>query len=275
MPLQDIRTCPTYVINLDRRKDRWAEFTSQPMTRQFENLKRFSAVDGKLIDTLKDTRIGIHTRQNIKRHYRRSHCEIVTSGAIGASLSHTGIWKDFLNTNQDYAVVFEDDAMITDKDMEKIEYLTRSLPNSWDIWLLGTHNWAFDGKPINNPKEWWKVNDFTGAHAYVINRRGAQVLLEEAFPIETHIEYYICATAELKGLTILRHDNLRVGYIDEKTNQGDSDTWDPDDMTCPLCIIPDTFPKKGLWISQRKYEKAVVSLVALGIVITGLLMRKN
>ena len=37
--MQDIRDYPTFVINLDRRKDRWIEFSKQHSLKEFKYLK--------------------------------------------------------------------------------------------------------------------------------------------------------------------------------------------------------------------------------------------
>ena len=37
--MQDIRGYPTFVINLDRRKDRWDEFSKQGALKEFKYLK--------------------------------------------------------------------------------------------------------------------------------------------------------------------------------------------------------------------------------------------
>jgi hypothetical protein len=266
----NIRACPTLVINLDRRKDRWNDFLKQPAIKQFKKLERFSAVDGSKIDVINDIRISRHTRQNIIRKYRRSDYEINTPGAIGASLSHISCWKKFLDSDSEYLVVFEDDTLVTNEYLKKIDSLVKTLPSSWNMWLLGTHAWAFNGVPLTkNTKSWWKVSAFTGAHAYVLNRRGAEILLKEPFPIETHIEYYICACAELNGLKIIRHPELRIKYSMELTKSDDSDTFDTY-KSCPLCMIPDTFPNTGIYISPLLLEKVIISLTALSIVALGL-----
>lgn len=53
-------------------------------------------------------------------------------------------------------VVFEDDTMVTQKDLDKIDQLIPTLPEDWHFWLLGTHNWSFKGKPIipGDEKSW-------------------------------------------------------------------------------------------------------------------------
>ena len=269
----DIRSCPTLVINLDRRKDRWEEFSKQPTLKEFSDLKRFSAVDGSSLDVLTDTRISPHTRFNIAKKYRRSDYEINTPGAIGASLSHITCWKTLLDSKAEYLVVFEDDTIVNDAYMGKIDSLIKGLPEKWDMWLLGTHAWAFKGVPLTkDPKGWWKVSAFTGAHAYVLSRRGAEILLQECFPIETHIEYYISSCAQLKGLSVIRHADLRMKYSMEITESEDSDTFDMN--SCPLCMIPDTFPSTGLYMSPATIERTVISIVALGIVALGFYMRR-
>lgn len=239
--MDDIRTYPAYVINLDRRPDRWRDFRAQPTFSQFKELQRFSAVDGSKLNPHTDSRISLHTRLNILRNYRRSHFEINTLGAIGASLSHIGIWKAFLQTSAPYCVVFEDDTLIRDEDLALIDRLSHSLPAEWDMWLLGTHKWMFEGVPLSSEKKGWqKVRQFTGAHAYVLSRRGAEILLQEPFPIETHIEFYITACALVKDLKIVRHPSLRMTYSLEatKSTENDSDTFD-DQLSCPVCYMPD------------------------------------
>lgn len=270
MVLEDIRTCPTYVINLDRRKDRWDEFSSQPTLKEFTKLDRFSAVDGSKLDPYTDKRISIHTRMNIVNNYRRSHFEINTLGAIGASLSHIGIWKKFLESDSEYVVVFEDDTVVTEKDMFLVDKLVRTLPKEWDMWLLGTHKWMFKGLPITeDAKGWWKTSQFTGAHAYVLSRRGAKLLLEEPLPIETHIEFYITAIAKLKGLVIVRHPGLRIGYKMEYTLTNDSDTFESR-YSCPVCYVPDDYLHSMYMISRDSWKMRAVQGVALAVAGYGL-----
>jgi GR25 family glycosyltransferase involved in LPS biosynthesis len=269
----DIRKCPTFVINLDRRKDRWDEFSKQKSLREFKYLKRFSAVDGSKLDVLHDLRISPHTRQNILNKYRRSDYEINTAGAIGASFSHITCWKNFLESDSKYLVVFEDDTIVNDEYLKKIDSLVPLLPNSWDMWLLGRHAWAYSGIPLSKKSKWSKVKKFTGAHAYILSRKGAELLLQEAFPIETHIEYYICSCVQLKGLKLIQHDDLRMKYSMELTQSSDSDTFDSY-KSCPVCIIPDTFPSTGMYLSPHTLERATISVLALGIVALGFYYKK-
>jgi hypothetical protein len=280
MVLTDIRSCPTFVINLDRRKDRWETFSEQPALTEFNALQRFSAVDGSKIDVAYDERISLHTRQNILKKTRRSHYEISTAGAIGATLSHVSIWKQFLQGDSDYIVVFEDDTIVDQKALNYIDKLIPRLPSEWHMWLLGNHGGSFNGKPLipGDKKSWWQVTGFTGAHAYILSRKGAEILLEDPFPIETHIEYYITACSQLKGLILIKHWALRMSYFMEKTEILDSDTFEGR-KTCPVCYIPDNFPEVGFYMSYDHFYRAAVGVLALGIVgwgaYLGMHKRKN
>jgi len=266
MALQDIRTCPTFVINLDRRKDRWDIFFAQPTVKEFSNLQRFSAVDGSKIDVKNDKRIGIQTRVNIFRKYRRSDYEINTAGAIGASLSHFTLWENFLKSDAQHLVVFEDDTIVDEATMTKVDKLIPTLPDNWDMWLLGTHDWEFHGTPLHGDKKgWWKVRNFTGAHAYVLTRNGAKILMDERFPIQTHVEYYITACAELKGLRIIRHASLRQSYFAELDKTEDSDTFDSRN-SCPTCTVPDDFMYTAYYLAPYQVHRASVALLAAGII---------
>lgn len=271
MATQDIRTYPTFVINLNRRPDRWQLFQQQPTVRTFSSLKRFSAVDGKQLDIYTDERISLHTRLNILKNFRRSHYEINTPGAIGASLSHIGIWTAFLKSDAEVCVVFEDDAMIQPEMLAKINQIIPSLPEGWDIWLLGLHQGTpqlVDGLPASSP--WQLISQFTGAHAYMLTRRAARILCENPFPIETHIEYYITSCAALKGLRIFQHKDIRVPFLMEQTKIQDSDTFEGE-TSCPTCYIPDNFPKVGYYRTYAEYYRGLVGLAALAFVTFGAL----
>ncbi len=271
MNIQDIRTYPTFVINLNRRPDRWQLFQQQPAVRTFSNLQRFSAVDGKQLDIYTDERISLHTRLNILKNFRRSHYEINTPGAVGASLSHIGIWTKFLQGDAERCIVFEDDAMITEPILRTINQTMQTLPEGCDIWLLGLHQGTpqiVNGLPSTSP--WQLISQFTGAHAYMLTRRAARILCEDPFPIETHIEYYITSCAALKGLRIVQHKEFRVQFLMEQTKVQDSDTFEGE-TSCPTCYIPDDFPKVGYYRSYADYYRGLIGLAALAFVTFGAL----
>ena len=87
---------PCYVINLDRRPEKW-EITRERLENAGFSPQRWSAVDG-----LKNPDVP----------FRKSpEWENMTPGAIGCALSHLAILQEMREKNLEHVVVFEDDAV--------------------------------------------------------------------------------------------------------------------------------------------------------------------
>ena len=121
------QTLPLFCINLDRRKDRWTRWTSQPFYTEYkERILRVSAVDGATLDTLSDPRISLETRARISiKGARRRHGEINSAGAVGCTLSHRIVWERFLAEfpEEPYALVLEDDVEVPADLQTKVQVL--------------------------------------------------------------------------------------------------------------------------------------------------------
>ena len=107
--MKDLTDMKLYYLNLDSRKDRRAHFESQDALVAMPPVERIPAVHGSKINMKKDKKIGVHTRVQLTTSYRRSHYEIHSPGAVGASLSHIKAWKKFLADGGEYALIMEDD----------------------------------------------------------------------------------------------------------------------------------------------------------------------
>jgi GR25 family glycosyltransferase involved in LPS biosynthesis len=264
----NFETMPVYVINLDRRRDRWDKFIQQSYVRKFRELERYSAFDGKNIDIDTETRISIKTRENIRKNFRRSHYEINTVGACGASFSHIGCWKKFLKTDEPYCMILEDDCAVNAFDFERIIKLySKIIPSDFDIWLLGHHRVSTESKPYMKNSPWLRVERFTGAHCYILSRNAAEQLLKECYPIENHIEFYMCNASYIYSLNMYRYRELRVPQMVEFTGLNDSDTVAI--ATCPLCRLPDNPINSHVILPTAALVQAIVGISALAIVSLG------
>ena len=103
------------VINLDRRPDRMVYLYKHiPFT-----FRRFAAIDG----------------QNLSEHYFefsdlldtiRDQTRVL--GEVGCSLSHYSLWKAHAeNPTTDFLLVFEDDVMLTEQSLERIQKTIRDV----------------------------------------------------------------------------------------------------------------------------------------------------
>ena len=256
----DIYDLPVYVINLDRRTDRWRQFQDLSGVRAFKHIKRWSATDGKTLDLSGDSRISLHTRYNIGRNMRRSHHEINTAGAIGASFSHYRVWRDLLDGSAPGCIVFEDDVYLDPEILGRMRTAFSHAP-ACDMFLFGNHAWNYKDTAYEDAGPYRKVLEFNGAHAYYVSRAFAEVLCAHFFPIEQHVEFYIYLTAAAHDRLIVRHKALRVSYLSEVAGDMDSDTF-VSMKTCPLCSVPDDMGA-GVYMTAAKVREVSVSVAVI------------
>jgi len=128
------------------------------------------------------------------------------------------------------------------------------------MWILGCYPKTLVIEHLKSEKPWNKVHSFTAAHSYLLTREAAKKLLEEPYPVETHIEYYITTVATLKGFQILQHPDIIVDfyrtYIGPRTN--DSNTSQHKKMGCPTCDTPDDYSQIYKHFTRKEKDKETV-----------------
>jgi GR25 family glycosyltransferase involved in LPS biosynthesis len=208
----DIFHTPVYVINLKERTDRWEQFVEQDPGVRALHLHKFQATNGKALDFLKDPRIAPYARLNIMRNDRRTHREVATLGAIGASISHARVWRKLVDSGAPYAVIMEDDARFTMEQLQTINEVAKTIPSSTQIWLLGLYKPNMIREPLPNGSPWSRVYQFTAIHAYVLTRAAAQKLLEQIYPIDTHVDHYLSIMSVLYDIPMLIHEDVHIPF---------------------------------------------------------------
>jgi GR25 family glycosyltransferase involved in LPS biosynthesis len=253
---------------MNERKDRLKRFMSQEAIHEFKNLKRISATNGKLLDFRKDKRISMSTKLRIYRNYRRSHYEIATLGAIGATISHVSVWKTFVKSGAPVCIVMEDDAVWTPEVIEQINKEYSNIPDKWGMWVLGYFSKTLIIEHIKGCKDWDKVYNFSGAHSYMITRETAIKLLEDVYPIDTHIEFYMTGSSIIKDFLIVENKNVQIDYfrtfVGPRTSTSDSNTSQHKKNGCPSCDIPDDYKQIYKHFTRTKDDKMIVSGVVYG-----------
>lgn len=105
-----------YVINLDKREDRWEHVQSELGKYDIE-AERVSAVNGF-------------------KHPKRKEVN-VNPGALGCSLSHIGVLEDAKENRYDSILVFEDDIVFERNFDRRFEDYYSQLPDDWKMLYLG------------------------------------------------------------------------------------------------------------------------------------------
>jgi GR25 family glycosyltransferase involved in LPS biosynthesis len=232
--MKDLTDTHIYYINLDQRKDRKEQFEAQEALSTMPPVERIGGIHGLSVDIKKDKRVGVNTRVQVITEYRRSHYEIHSRGAIGASLSHLKVWEAFLKSSAKYALILEDDVKLPATFSMMVRDCAKDLPANWDVWILGWNHTPVDtGK--NGQSPFRRILHFVGAHCYIITRQAARAFVDEALPIETHVEHYMNNVAFLRGLSIVRDIRLHLPQMDRILNI--SDVRKPEG--CPACHVDD------------------------------------
>ena len=164
-----------YVINLVSNKERLASFKYQyeKSDLSWKEYTVYPAIVGKDLD-IKNyiTPIAYNRLMEIDRTKKRKHHYDITRGAVGCYLSHLDIYKKIAASNKKYGLIFEDDVMIATDFYKRMLYGLNTVPNNWDIYLLGLICLKCN---INN--DYIDVNRFWGLHAYLVKKDTAAKLV--------------------------------------------------------------------------------------------------
>lgn len=165
-----------WVINLDRRPDRWAK-TRDRLHAIGIKPKRWSASDGAAN----------------KEYLRYKNSKKISPNEAACFDSHVNLWKHLYNTNALPALIFEDDIVITPGTTTDDILETVQASGGFDIFFLGYTYPDID--PFND--DFSKIGTTDGAHAYIINRETVARLLplvrEKTTPIDAIMKKY-CST---------------------------------------------------------------------------------
>lgn len=164
-----------FVINLKSNKDRYYSFVNQFMNTDMKHYKlnRIDAVNGRMISD-HELKVLLSDEgykdliDSEKRGYRIKHHQM-TRGSVGCYLSHMKTYKQFLESNKEYAIIFEDDVHIKKLNyINSIDNIIKEIPNDWDIILLGCICFV-----CHKYKSYYDTRKFILLHSYVINRNSA------------------------------------------------------------------------------------------------------
>jgi GR25 family glycosyltransferase involved in LPS biosynthesis len=273
-----------YVINLKQRTDRWKTFSEQRAVKKIMKtypFERFDAIAGSTIDVPNDTRISMRTRRNIKESSRRDHEDLNTAGGIGCYLSHVEVWKKIAMNQEEYGIIFEDDTKLPDDFLTVLKSSMKDLnllPEMPDVWTF-SYGWDFfyktKGKELpqnitENHRGPWIYNTCPGGlNGYLVTREGAKKLLENAFPIDMHVDLYICMNVDLKKILCVAHKDLILNLLVESEK---SDIQLP--MGCTICNVPNNLDQKGMVVVNVPMLIITLGIVAGLMVLNGFTRRR-
>lgn len=178
----------TFVINLDRRPDRWKAFCNRlPADWPFPAPERLPACD------------GLSPENRPPKWFQQPR------GGWGCLRSHLAAWRRVCDDGLDGALVLEDDALFCDGFSAKATAFLPLVPHDWgQVYLGGQHYRQPHGLPCEvspGVLRAWNVNRL---HAYVIRADFAEQAI-----------YYVADTLEQKP----RQIDYIMGDLHESTKR--------------------------------------------------------
>jgi GR25 family glycosyltransferase involved in LPS biosynthesis len=251
-----------HLLNLDRSKDRLAEFAAH--NRHLTAISRVPAVDGESLNVQSLLQQGSIADGLVAKDF-------YTIGALGAAFSHISLWQTVIETGQPLTIA-EDDAIFHSQFESLAPEVMKKLPPDWDFILWG---WNFDlfmsfemlpgvsyclaqfdqerlraniekfqNQPID-PRA-FRLNWGFGIFCYTISPKGARALQEKCLPLRPTTAAFLPATK-----VQLRAGHFRNVGIDSAMNNA----WA--DLNAFVCFPP-------LVVSKNEAEKSTIQEPPIG-----------
>ena len=168
----------TWVINLDRDRERLQRIAGQ-LAPSGLAWTRQSAVYGRELPVDEQQRLLDSAT------YRRRHGMEPALGELGCYLSHVAVMRALLASEYRFALVLEDDVLLTPALVPVLRGLL-AYPSRWDMVKLsavhsGTPQPYLEVAPGHHLAV--MLSRCTGSSAYLINRRAAEVYAERLLPM--------------------------------------------------------------------------------------------
>jgi glycosyl transferase, family 25 len=168
----------TWVINLDRAPERLARVSAQ-LERLGLKFERLPAVDARAFTPAQQALLDVP-------NYRRKHGMEPLPGELGCYLSHVEVMRRLLASTAQFALVLEDDVLITERLPAALQGLLAHAQR-WDMVKLsavhsGTPQPVLEVAPGQQLAV--MLSRCTGSSAYLINRRAAQAYLDGLLPMQ-------------------------------------------------------------------------------------------
>jgi len=165
-----------------------------------------------------------------------SHFFIQSAGAIGCTLSHVKALESFLKTDDEFAIICEDDVIVSTQ-LDIPRQKERFAKSGKD--LLHLHN----GIPL--PQAF-----LCGTDAYMVSRKGAQIIIDNALPIEIHYDAFLHILENLGKIDVAR---VKKNLIWQK------------DLNSDIMSLSDIVWKK--WLSNTCISFLIITLLLFVILV--------
>ena len=208
------------VVNLNRSPERWKAIKAQLDLLQIP-VERLEAVDGKLLSEEEVEKLTSSVHFSMGRKLER--------GEIGCFLSHRKCWKRLLESEEKYALVMEDDLILSDRS-PKFMLSDDWIPNTCDLIQLfispNRKKYVCCREKcslVTGDQLWIPVSPTpVGTLAYIISREAAEVALKESERFNLPVDEFLFVrsiVAEQFPCYRLNHTVVKLADIPSEINR--------------------------------------------------------
>ncbi len=164
-----------FIINLDRKTERYTYVSDQLDKLGITNYQRVSAVD------------GFHISKEELMKYGLGHNMSIRQGIAGCAASHISLWKHILDNKLDWTLILEDDAHFHPNFTELFPSYWKEIPANAKIIFPG----YCGGDDVKNNDQLVIEKSVMCLQAYMINHESAKYLLDNLLPMDQSIDIVI------------------------------------------------------------------------------------
>lgn len=195
-----------YCVNLNRRKDRWTQFTEGvPRTWPFGPITRSPAVDGKLVRPPSWWRQG--------------------NGAWGCYRSHLRLIEDALNRGLKSILLLEDDAIFGEDFATQVQTYLAELPEDWGmVYLGGQHLFAKKNPPLKVSHRVYVPWNVNRTHAFGLRGKTMGAIYQHLTTLDwqngNHVDHHLGRFTQRRDrrFPVYCPDQWLVGQREGKSN---------------------------------------------------------
>ena len=177
-----------YVVNLKNDLDRRKNIINEIEKQNIKNYEIIDAIDGNELSEQELNNLSYKDKNLINPWNIK-----MSPSQVGCALSHIKIYKKFIKTDYNYALILEDDAVFIqsfNEDLKKL--ILKNITDKKQILLLSELK-EFFSKPIdkNNSYEIVNVTNAFFTHSYIINKEAAKSIIKFNYPVKTIADNFV------------------------------------------------------------------------------------
>jgi GR25 family glycosyltransferase involved in LPS biosynthesis len=175
------------------------------------------------------------------------------------------VWTKFAQSSDEACLIFEDDAYITPSFFPALEAAWKDLDkfdeqNKPDVWIL-SHPFSpglvnILGTESTQRQGNWEYNVHAPNTAYIVFRKGVQKLIDNALPIDGHLDHYMFRLAQLGIINHVHHRKVNMFQIPVVLKDSDIQK-----KKCDVCDIPDDARDRGYFILNGQNSRSLFVVV--------------